>query len=325
MPADIKSLPQSFSNYRRDQRFNGEPAALYQPFEYILSIGGKRTRPLLVLMGYELFGKDAHDIFPQAMAVELFHNFTLVHDDIMDNATLRRGAETVHTKFGLPAAILSGDAMLVYAYRYLAQGQSERLPRLLELFNAMAIGVCEGQQSDLVFESRSDVTSEEYIRMIEQKTALLLGAALEIGAELADATRSDAHNLFCFGINTGIAFQLLDDLLDAFGDEERVGKTSGGDIVQNKKTILYLEALSQADSHQGAALRKLYDDQAKGQTEKIAAVKELMVQTGALERTRGLVAHYHQKALACLDAVSVPEENKETLRAFSEALMQRTH
>ena len=313
-----------FNDYMASQRPNDGPKSLYEPYEYLLSIGGKRLRPLLVLMAYELYKKDAADVLSQAYAIELFHNFTLVHDDIMDAAALRRGSATVHTKYGTPSAILSGDVMLVYAYQHLAKNQTEKLPRLLTLFNAMAIGVCEGQQRDLDFETRGDVTSDEYIRMIEQKTALLLGSALEIGGLLAGASDEDRYNLKCFGINTGIAFQLLDDLLDAFGTEEEVGKTIGGDIAQNKKTILYLEAMGKGSDVQRERLNGLYTAVHASNDAKVSDAKQLFTDTGAVENVRALVEQYHAKAIACLDAVRVDKSFKSNLVEFSAMLMQRT-
>lgn len=276
---------------------------------------------MLVLMAYELFEQDATEILPQAYAVELFHNFSLIHDDIMDNAALRRGNETIHKRFGLPTAILSGDAMLIYAYEELAKNQSKYLPPLLSIFNKMAIGVCEGQQLDLDFEQRDSVTSREYIQMIEKKTSLLLGTALQIGALLAGAEDDDISNLYHFGINTGISFQLLDDVLDAFGDVKHVGKTPGGDILQNKKTILLLEALKSANPNQSDELARWYSS--ADETGKIKAVTKLFVETGAERKARELVDHYHQQALNCLSKIKVPDSSKSLLKEFSDSLINR--
>lgn len=319
-----KELSQLFDNYLAAHQPDVPPESLYEPYKYLLSLGGKRLRPLLVLMACELYSVDSTKALPQAYAIELFHNFTLVHDDIMDQAALRRGSPTVHTKYGMPSAILSGDVMLVYAYRYLIENQPQNLSQLLALFNTMAIGVCEGQQRDLDFEKRNDVDSSEYIKMIEQKTALLLGTALEIGSMIGGANEQDRYNLKCFGINTGIAFQLLDDLLDAFGNEAEVGKTIGGDIAQNKKTILYLEALNNADAAQREQLLNYYTEAVVSNEQKVSEVKRLFTETGAVQRTRDLVEHYHGKAMECLDAVDKPQSAKANLVEFSEMLMQRT-
>lgn len=318
------SLSASLDAYTRSQKLGSQPAALYAPMDYMLALGGKRLRPLLVMTAYGMYGNDPRDVLSQAFAIELFHNFTLIHDDIMDRAALRRGAVTVHEKFGMPSAILSGDAMLVYAYRYLMMNREEETAALLDTFNRMAIGVCEGQQLDLVFETQSDVSGEDYIQMIGSKTGALLGAALKIGGQLAHAPQADCDALYEFGLNTGIAFQLLDDVLDTFGDA-RVGKTIGGDIVQNKKTILYTELMREANAEQLAQLQTLYRNEAMPTEEKIKSVKKLFIDTGALDRARQLVEQYHRKALSCLDSIRLTDEAKQPLRLFSEQLMQRSH
>ena len=233
----IKDLQSLFENYLIDEKITGYPNELYEPIGYMLSIGGKRLRPLLVLMAYEMFRNDAVNALPQAMAIEIFHNFTLVHDDIMDNAPLRRNEQTVFKKYNQNIAILSGDVMLVYAYNYLIKNQEKNIVDLIAIFNKTAIEVCEGQQLDLNFENNNEVTIEEYINMIELKTAVLLGAALKIGAINANSNDEDKEHLYQFGKLIGTSFQLLDDILDAFGDAEKFGKKVGGDIIQNKKNV----------------------------------------------------------------------------------------
>lgn len=317
----ISQLSQLFEEYVQQQQFQRKPVQLYEPVEYILNLKGKRLRPLLVLMAAELFGKDVRLCLPQAFAIELFHNFSLIHDDIMDQAPIRRGKETVHKKFNQNTAILSGDVMLVWAYEYLAMNQTEKLPQLLRLFNQTAMEVCEGQQIDLLFEDTMP-NIEEYIEMITLKTAVLLGAALQMGAILAGADNQDTKHIYEFGRKTGIAFQLLDDILDTFGTTENFGKKIGGDIIQNKKTILLLNALKMANADQREALNTWLQTRDKDE-EKIKAVTQLIKETGAEEESRRMMQKFHHEALQHLDTINTHTGNKQELLKFSELLLTR--
>lgn len=276
---------------------------------------------MLVLMAYEAFEGDAAYALAQANAIELFHNFSLIHDDIMDNADLRRGAATVHKKFGIPTAILSGDVMLVYAYQEIVKNYPGKANELLDIFNRMAIGVCEGQQLDLDFETMNDVDSQSYLTMIELKTSLLLGTALKIGAVLADAPSKDIERIFSFGLNTGIAFQLMDDVLDTFGSPEQFGKVAGGDIMRNKKTILVMEAMTNATDTQRKHLQYWYDQPPS--EDKVNAVKKLFVETHAESGARKLIDKYHRTAIQCLDEINVSTSSKALLNEFSSSLLNR--
>ncbi len=319
----IKDLQSLFENYLIDEKITGYPNELYEPIRYMLSIGGKRLRPLLVLMAYEMFRNDAVNALPQAMAIEIFHNFTLVHDDIMDNAPLRRNEQTVFKKYNQNIAILSGDVMLVYAYNYLIKNQEKNIVDLIAIFNKTAIEVCEGQQLDLNFENNNEVTIEEYINMIELKTAVLLGAALKIGAINANSNDEDKEHLYQFGKLIGTSFQLLDDILDAFGDAEKFGKKVGGDIIQNKKTILFLEAIKNGSDTHVKDLQTWMKTTHKPEVEKIEAVKKIFKESGAEFTSRALVKYYHDNAMKHLDAVSVPANQKDILYGFSEMLLKR--
>lgn len=317
----ISQLSQLFEEYVQQQKFQRKPVQLYEPVEYILSLKGKRLRPLLVLMAAELFGKDVHSCLPQAFAIELFHNFSLIHDDIMDQAPIRRGKETVHQKYNNNTAILSGDVMLVWAYEYLAMNQTEKLTQLLRLFNQTAMEVCEGQQIDLLFEDKMP-NIEEYIEMITLKTAVLLGASLQMGAILAGVNDEDKKHIYEFGRKTGIAFQLLDDILDTFGTTENFGKKIGGDIIHNKKTILLLNALKMANADQREALNTWLQTRDKDE-EKIKAVTQLIKETGAEEESRRMMQKFHHEALQHLDTINTHTSNKQELLKFSELLLTR--
>ncbi|MFN7326409.1 MAG: polyprenyl synthetase family protein [Chitinophagales bacterium] len=311
--------------FGKEQSFPKAPAELYEPCDYILSLGGKRLRPALALMAAELMGGDPDLALHPAWAVELFHNFSLIHDDIMDAAPLRRGQPTVHMRWDLTTGILSGDVMLIYAYQHLAQTpKKEVLPQLLEVFNRVAIGVCEGQQLDINFEKRAEVSLEEYLYMIELKTAVLLGGALEMGALAAGSTAQDAALLYDFGRLAGIAFQIQDDLLDTYGDPETFGKQVGGDILQNKKTFLVLKTLEIASEADALALRQLLSSATQQEPEsKIAAVRSLFdkYQVPALVQTEK--ARFEQKAFDALAAVSAPDSRKEVLRSMVAELLHR--
>lgn len=299
------------------------PKELYEPMQYILSLGGKRMRPMLVYMGNNLFGGNIIDAHPAALAVEIFHNFSLVHDDIMDNAPLRRGHVTVHKKWNNNIAILSGDALLVKAYEELVKAKAEHIKPLIQLFNKTAIEVCEGQQLDMNFESILDVTTNEYIHMITLKTAVLIGAALQMGAITANASEENAKHLYEFGKNIGIAFQLKDDILDAYGDPEKFGKQIGGDIINNKKTWLLIQALNQSSGKEKEKLLYWLSQKEFDYSEKIEAIKTVYAALNILQQAEEEMNHYYELALKHLSEISVEENKKQELKSFAQALMNR--
>lgn len=300
------------------------PKDLYAPIHYIINLGGKRIRPVLVLMGTELFAQPALKAMPAALAIEVFHNFTLVHDDIMDQAPLRRGQPTVHEKWDVNTAILSGDIMMVEANKHLSKVEERYLKRVLDTFNATAQGVCEGQQFDMEFERRNDVTLEEYINMIRLKTAVLLGGALKLGAILGDASTEDAELLYNFGEHLGVAYQIQDDILDVYGDPLHFGKQVGGDILCNKKTYLLLSALN--DTAIATDLNKwLSVNEVERNEEKVAAVTALYEQAQVRELAEAKVQTYADKAFKALDAINQPESAKAQLRLLAEEVLQRKY
>lgn len=311
--------------FGKEQPFPNAPSTLYEPCTYILSLGGKRLRPALALMAAELVGGDPSVALHPAWAVELFHNFSLIHDDIMDAAPLRRGQPTVHVRWDLTTGILSGDVMLIYAYQHLAKTPNQQaLPQLMEVFNRVAIGVCEGQQLDINFELQENVSLEEYIHMIELKTAVLLGGALEMGALAAGATARDASLLYDFGRLAGIAFQIQDDLLDTYGDPETFGKQVGGDILQNKKTFLVLKTLEAASNTDAYALRSLLSpDTLLAPEQKIEAVKHLFDRYEVPALVQAEKARFEQLAFEALDAVAVPTSQKSVLQSMVAELLHR--
>lgn len=300
----------------------GEPEELYRPIDYSLQVGGKRIRPTLVLLAADLFGQEPKEVMHLALAVEVFHNFTLLHDDIMDEAPLRRGQDTVHKKWGRDIAILSGDVMMVKAYELLAQSKGEQLPALLNLFNQTAIEVCEGQQMDMNFEQQAAVSLAEYLKMIELKTAVLLAAALKLGAIASGASPSDADYIYEFGRNIGIAFQIQDDFLDAYADPEKFGKQVGGDILHNKKTYLLLTALEQANDEQWNRVNELLLDDTKS-TEKVEQMIALYDELNVPELTQNAMKDYFEKGVEALEKIDVPSENKKTLIDLAKVLMWR--
>jgi geranylgeranyl diphosphate synthase type II len=300
-----------------------EPDHLYAPIKYILSLGGKRLRPVLTLMVCDFFGTDFQKAIPAALAVEMFHNFSLIHDDIMDNAPLRRGQKTVHEKWDTNTAILSGDAMLILAYRFFENYEPQVFRDLAKLFSETALQVCEGQQHDMDFETRDDVTLIEYLKMIDHKTAVLLGAAMKMGAIVAGASKSDQEGIYQFGRNLGIAFQLQDDFLDVFGDPETFGKQVGGDIIANKKTFLYLIANAQGSRQQAEELEHLFSIDPQDPTDKINTVREIFTDSGAADATREEIEKFSKHATSVLQTLSLSEPKKEMLREFGRTLMQR--
>ncbi|MDN3723282.1 polyprenyl synthetase family protein [Aequorivita sp. SDUM287046] len=300
-----------------------EPHQLYDPIKYILALGGKRIRPALTLMTCDFFGKDFKTAINAALAIELFHNFSLIHDDIMDNAPIRRGKKTVHEKWDVNTAILSGDAMLILAYQFFENYEPKIFQELARLFSRTALQVCEGQQHDMDFETRDNVTMTEYIHMIDHKTAVLLGAAMKMGAIVAEARDIDKNKIYEFGRNLGIAFQLQDDYLDVFGNPETFGKQVGGDIISNKKTILYLMAIQKGTVAEAEELEHLFSINPKNPEDKIATVREIFLSSGAAQATRTEIEKYSVKAFALLQEIDITEERKTMFRNFGNSLMQR--
>ena len=301
------------------------PAELYEPIKYILSLGGKRMRPALLLMACDLFGGDVNKAIPPALAIEVFHNFTLMHDDIMDNAPLRRGKTTVHERWNSNVGILSGDVMLIEGYKLMMQVEERLLRPILNIFNETAVGVCEGQQIDMEFETRNDVRIDEYINMIRLKTAVVLGGALKIGAIIGGASTEDAALLHTFGEQLGIAFQLQDDILDVYGNPEKFGKQVGGDILSNKKTFLLIKALELADSKQTIELKKWLSGTHFDARKKVAAVTGIYDQLQVRQYSETVMQAYADKAFSALDAITLPDDHKQYLRDFADGLMIREH
>lgn len=303
-------------------KYDLAPATLFEPITYILSLGGKRVRPALALMAYNLYKNDIEKVIPIAKAIEIFHNFTLLHDDLMDRADMRRGKPTVHIKWDDNTAVLSGDAMLIEAYKEIVKVESEHLPEVLDLFSTTAIEICCGQQYDMEFEKRMDVTIPEYIEMIRLKTAVLLGCALKEGAIVAGASASDADNLYDFGINVGLGFQLKDDLLDVYGDSASFGKRIGGDILCNKKTFLLINALS-SNSKRKDLIAWINKDKFE-ENEKIESITHIYNELGLKKISEELISDYYDKAVISLKKVSIAEDRKKELYALAESLMSRT-
>lgn len=300
-----------------------EPANLYRPISYILNLGGKRLRPVLTLMAADIFGADHKKALDAALAIEVFHNFSLVHDDIMDEAPLRRGKETLHKKWNLNTGILSGDAMLIYSYQLFESYSPGIFKQLLQVFSQTALQVCEGQQYDVDFEDRDDVTIPEYLLMIQYKTAVLVAAAMKMGAIIAEESKEVQDLIYEFGKNLGIAFQLQDDYLDAFGNPERFGKQVGGDIIENKKTYLYLKALEMGSPIQAQELEHLFSLKPTDPRDKIKAAKELFQETGAVSQSLKAIEGYTDKAFYFLDKLNLDSSKKEVLRQFGTSLMKR--
>lgn len=318
----FKELVTGFGERFASRHFPATPFTLYEPAEYFLSWGGKRIRPVMCLMGNELFGDIRSDSYRVATAIELFHNFTLIHDDIMDQAPLRRGMETVHMKYGENTAILTGDVMMIRAYEYLNLISPQYLPRIMELFNRTAREVCEGQQLDIDFEKMGDVSLDAYIHMISLKTSVLLAATLEMGAILGGASEGNCRHIYEFGKNLGIAFQVQDDYLDAFGDPEKFGKEVGGDIRQNKKTFLLIHALEVATAEQRRALETLMQQNPADKVEQVLAIFR---QCGVDAWARELKEKYLQTALQHLEDIAVVSSRKKPLEELAAFLIQREY
>ena len=322
MMNSFDTLSRFFNEHFEVPHFPAEPASLYAPNEYFLKLGGKRVRPVMCLMGNELFDSIRPDAYHLASAIELFHNFTLIHDDIMDKAPLRRGKPTVHEKYGESTALLSGDVMLVMAYDYLGRIDAAHLKPVLDLFNKTAREVCEGQQLDMDFEKEAMVGLDRYIQMIELKTSVLLAASLQMGAILGGASEGNQHKLYEFGRNLGIAFQVQDDYLDAFGDPAKFGKQVGGDILSDKKTFLMIKALETGDPKLQKELRSLLGQHIPDKVDKVLKIfRQCGIDTWALQ----LKQHYLDAALAALEDIAVLSSRKEPLRQLAGFLVQRDH
>lgn len=301
--------------------FPGKPNELYDPLRYFLKLGGKRIRPILTILGAELFGANKEVVLPQALSIEAFHNFSLIHDDIMDEAPVRRNQATIHEKWGSNTAILSGDVLLIKAYQFLGQMDASLLPEAFELFNTTAIEVCEGQQMDMDFETRTDVTISEYIEMIRLKTSVLLGASLRLGALVANASEEDQKNIYDFGENIGIAFQIQDDILDLYADPEKFGKQVGGDVIANKKTLLHLITIGKATLEQHEIIRQLHNEE--NLTLKVNRTRELFDHLKIKEECAIMMDDYYNRAIKSLDKINVDSDHKKTLIELAEFLIQR--
>ncbi len=319
--------PSFFQNIVEEElkkiRLRSSPAELYDPIRYMLSLGGKRLRPSFVLMATELFDGDYKEAIAPSLGIEVFHNFTLLHDDLMDKASLRRSKETVHKKWNADIAILSGDTMFVKSCELMMQVNDRSLRNVMELFHQTAIEVCEGQQFDMNYESEDDVSIDQYLRMITLKTAVLLACSLKTGAMIAGANETDSTHLYNFGKNIGIAFQLHDDILDVYGDEQKFGKQIGGDILSNKKTFLLLKALETSTEKDLEELRRWLTMKEFDSQKKITAVKEIFSSLKIREAAEKKTDEFFQEAIRSLDLITVPEERKTQLRNFSEKLMVR--
>ncbi|MDB4097579.1 polyprenyl synthetase family protein [Flavobacteriaceae bacterium] len=317
----IKLYADLINESLKELSFSKTPESLYDPIKYILEIGGKRIRPYLVLMSTSVFGADPKLSLNAALSVECFHNFTLMHDDIMDSAPLRRGNETVHLKWDINQSILSGDALLIYSYKLLEDYNPIVFKKLNTVLNTTALQVCEGQQFDIDFEKNPDVTFKNYINMIKLKTAVLVGASLQMGAIIAEANENDLQKIYDFGVNLGIAFQLQDDYLDTFGEESLVGKSIGGDILENKKTALFHLCLLNANKDQSKSLKTLYSQ--KNSIDKVAKVTQIFKTTKADIDNLKLVENYTNLALNSLNHLSISNEKKDELIEFSNSLLDR--
>ncbi len=320
---NIQFYHNAFIVYLVEKVQSKEPASLYDPIQYMLELGGKRIRPILTLMTAEAFNADYKNALNAALSVEIFHNFSLIHDDIMDAAPLRRGQPTVHEKWDINTGILSGDAMLIIAYQLFEQYDANVFQELAKLFSKTALEVCEGQQYDMDFETRDDVSVAEYLKMIEFKTAVLVGAAMKMGAIVASASKVDQDRIYEFGRLLGIAFQLQDDYLDAFGDPETFGKQVGGDIIENKKTYLYIKAIEFSNDDDQLQLQHLFGINPSDASEKIETVKQIFQSSGSADATRDEILNYTNKAFAVLEELSIPENNKKVLKDFGNDLMDR--
>lgn len=320
---NISFFQEVFLSYLKGKSLIKEPKNLYEPVDYILQLGGKRIRPVLTLMAASIFSEDYKKALPAAFAIEMFHNFTLIHDDIMDDAPMRRGEKTVHEKWDLNTGVLSGDAMLILAYQHFENYAPAIFQKLAKLFSKTALEVCDGQQLDVDFETRNDVTIPEYIRMISLKTSVLIGAALKMGAIVSEANEEDTQKLYNFGFNLGIAFQLQDDYLDTFGDPLTFGKQVGGDIIENKKTYLYLKTLEVANASDQKTLIDLFNQKPIDSSEKIIVVKQLFEKNEISKHIKNQIANYTNAAFAILKTMHISDTAKKELKEFGVDLMGR--
>lgn len=320
---EITQYQKDFLNHLEKKVWVKEPKNLYEPIAYILELGGKRIRPILTLMAADTFEGDYQSALDAALAVEVFHNFTLVHDDIMDDAPLRRGQETVHEKWDVHTGILSGDAMLILAYQFFENYPPEIFQKLAKLFSKTALEVCDGQQMDIDFEKRNDVSIDDYLEMIRLKTSVLVAAALKMGAITAHASDADAEAIYQYGLNLGLAFQLQDDFLDTFGDPETFGKQVGGDIIENKKTYLYLKALEHAEDNDKQKLLHFYAKKLRDNAFKIQEVKRIFDKYDIPVYSQNLIQNYTEKAFGYIETMNISDKSKKMLEAFGNYLMSR--
>jgi geranylgeranyl diphosphate synthase type II len=318
-----KELSKYFEQKLKQEKFEGSPSQLYDPIQYMIDLGGKRLRPILTLMACGMFDDNIKKALPQAFAIELFHNFTLIHDDIMDNAPVRRGKTTVYKKWDSNTAILSGDTLFAMAYLYAQKADMDILSNVLSVFSKTAIEVCEGQQFDLEFERKEVVSVKEYIEMIRLKTGVLFAASLKIGAIIGRAPKDDIELLYRFGETIGLGFQLQDDYLDTFGNEKVFGKKTGGDIVTNKKTYLYLKALEKADATTKKQLLKLYSKTGNDENKKITTVKSIFKNLGVDKDTTDLINGYFKDSTIILDKLGVSDDKKLELLKIAENMIKR--
>ena len=314
---------QKVNDFLSSLPYDRKPASLYEPVQYVLAIGGKRIRPVLALLGYNLWREHPEDILMPAIGLETYHNYTLLHDDLMDNADMRRGQLTVHKKWDANKAILSVDSMLVLAYQRVSQVPAQKLQQVLDLFTITALEIGEGQEYDMSFETRNNVTEDEYIEMIRLKTSVLLACALKMGAILADAPQADADRLYRLGEQIGLAFQLQDDLLDVYGDPKVFGKAIGGDITCNKKTYMLINAFNRANDKQRAELSRWINAKEFDRAEKVAAVTNLYDEIGIRQLCEQKINYYFDLARKTLSEVNVPEEQKQALSAYMDELLHR--
>jgi len=320
---NYEQLIDYFEEQLRKISYNGKPVELYNPIKYTLSFGGKRIRPVTTLMGCELFCDDYKKALPQAIAIEMFHNFTLIHDDIMDDAPIRRGKETVFKKWNSNIAILSGDTLFALAYQYAQNADKNTLPQTLSVFNNTAIEVCEGQQFDLNYENNNNVTVDDYLNMIRLKTGVLFGASLKIGALIGGAPQKDADLIYDFGVYIGLGFQLKDDLLDTYGDEKIFGKKTGGDIISNKKTFLYLKALEIADKQTKEELLSLYNSPEINDNYKIKSTKDIFTRLKIDIESNKKIDEYYAMGMECLEKINISQEKKEALKIVAIKMIER--
>ncbi len=321
----FETLLEEFCEFLNNENLNFEPKELYKPISYTLDLGGKRIRPVMALLCCNFFGGDYKEAMNTAMGIEIFHNFTLLHDDIMDDAPIRRGKETVYKKWDSNIAILSGDTMFALAYQYITKTKIEHLKKTLEIFNKTAIEVCEGQQFDMNYETEENVSIEDYTKMIKLKTAVFLGASLKIGAIIGGASQKDVDNIYYFGEYLGMAFQLQDDFLDVFGDEEKFGKKTGGDIISNKKTYLYLKAFELAKGNDLETLKKHFIPNHSDNNKKVEKIKEAYLKLGVDKHSEEEINEYYQQAMAYLDKIECRKNNKSELKSLAGRLIRRDY